>query len=523
MQRKFGMNEENTSRKLNKSQILTLLIASTGLFLILLIANLDEVKRWVDALNRVIAPVVIGLIIAYLANPFFRFFEKKAFWAVRPTGLRRVLSLLCAYLTLLVIICGLLLLIIPQLVDSIQNFAANFDNYLESVVSQANSLIMDINAGLPTKADGSPAIAYLRPDGIRQSVGNLMNSLLLAIKNNFTPDDLGMITNLLDRTTSILTNLIFGVFISIYLLASKELRYAQIMKFRRAYFSETFNRRLTRFCTIADRSFGGFLRGKILDSGIVACMVYVACLIFDIPYEILVAVIVGITDMIPVIGPFIGVIPTAIIILLTDPIKVVIFLISILVIQQIDGNIIAPKILGEHTGVSSLCVMIAILVMGDLMGFVGMLIGVPLFATIIEIVKLYLDKRLIEKGLPVETESYASETLAEPPIVPDETPSALRMMCEQLAAKTQSDNLTSFEELQLRSYALAKKHDLFSDTSDESISRFANEIAELFAQAQEEVNDSDPSDGTEHDNESSEINAQSDEINGKEDELHESL
>ncbi len=517
------MNEENTSRKLNKNQTLLLLAGVTVLFLVLLIANLDEVKRWVDALNRVLAPVLIGLIIAYLANPFFRFFERKAFLALRPTGLRRVLALLCAYLTLLVIIGGLLLLIIPQLVESIQNFAANFDNYLESVVNQANNLIMNINSGLPTKADGSPAISYLRPDGIRQSVGNLMNSLLLALKNNFTPESLGAITNLLGRTTSILTNLIFGIFISIYLLASKELRYAQIMKFRRAYFSETFNRRLTKFCTIADRSFGGFLRGKMLDSGIVACMVYVTCLIFDIPYEILVAVIVGVTDVIPVIGPFIGVIPTAIIILLTDPIKVVIFLISILVIQQIDGNIIAPKILGEHTGVSSLCVMIAILVMGDLMGFVGMLIGVPLFATIIEISKLYLDKRLAEKGLPVETEAHESEAPPEPTIVPDETPIALRTMCEQLAAQTQSDNLTSFEELQLRSYALAKKHDLFSDTSDESISRFADEIAELFAQAQEEANEYDAPDGMENCEVDPENTVQSVETDGKEDEIHESV
>ncbi len=517
------MNEENTSRKLTKKQSIALLIGSTVLFLILLISNLEEVKRWIDAINRVLAPVMIGLVIAYLANPFFRFFERKAFLALRPTGLRRVLSLLCAYLTLLVIIGGLLLLIIPQLVESIQNFAANFDGYLESVVSQANNLIMDINTGLPPKADGSPAIAYLHADGIRESVGNLMNSLLLALKNNFNPESLGMITSLLGRTTSILTNVTFGIFISIYLLSTKELRYAQIVKFRRAYLSETVNRRLTRFITIADQSFGGFLRGKILDSGIVGCMVYVVCLIFDIPYAILVAVIVGITDIIPVIGPFIGVIPTAIIILLTDPIKVVIFVISILVIQQIDGNIIAPKILGEHTGVSSLCVMIAILVMGDLMGLVGMLIGVPLFATVIEIVKLYLDKRLTEKGLPVKTESYAAEAPPEPALVPDETPSTLRNMCEQLAAKTQSDNLTSLEELQLRSYALAKKHDLFSDTSDESISRFAGEIAELFAQAQEEVNAAESEIDEIHSDESTENSKLTPETDGKENDGHESL
>jgi predicted PurR-regulated permease PerM len=180
------------------------------------------------------------------------------------------------------------------------------------------------------------------------------------------------------------------------LLINKEKRYAQIMRFRRAFLSDKVNTFITTVCTTADRSFGGFLRGKILDSSIVGVLVYCLISLVGVPYAILLAVIVAITDIVPVIGPFIGVIPSAVIVLLTDPGKVIPFLLCILLVQQIDGNILAPKILGENTGISSLCVIIAISTMGSLFGLIGMIIGVPLMAVIYDLVRkfVYSDKRL---------------------------------------------------------------------------------------------------------------------------------
>ena len=171
----------------------------------------------------------------------------------------------------------------------------------------------------------------------------------------------------------------------------------------------------------------------------------------DVPYALLISVIIGITDIVPVVGPWVGVIPSAVIIILTDPIKVIPFLLAILIVQQIDGNIIAPKILGENTGVSSLCVMIAITVMGAIWGLAGMVLGVPLFATIIELVNEFLNKRLEKKGLSTEIEDSMSE---------DNKKHKLRR--EKVSLSNGFGPLTKEEKTRLLSYSLTRKYDLYA-------------------------------------------------------------
>lgn len=457
------------------------LVGASVLLSILLIANLDVINHWLGILLRVLAPLLTGLVIAYLANPFFRLFEKKLLLRIAYPKLRRGLSLLLTYLLLAAIITGLLLLIIPQLIESIRNFIDNFDTYMSSVVEQANGVLHKLNQRLPAKENGDPFIAPLNKETILGKATELWNTLIETVRKNFRPENMGMVRDILQNTAKLLTDLIFGILISVFVLLSKEKCYAQVMRFRRAFLGDRVNQSITRFVGIADRSFGGFLRGKLLDSCIVGVLVYIACVIFRIPYEILVAVIVGITDIIPVIGPFIGVIPTAVIILLTDPLKVIVFLISILVIQQIDGNIIAPKILGENTGVSSLCVLISILVMGDLMGLVGMIIAVPLFATVIELSKLWLDKRLTAKGLSGDLDTYYAED-ALPDLTAEEekpteyTPPEASYTASVPVAEA-CGNLTEVEQLQLRTYALLKKHRPLSALSDEELISLAEQIS----------------------------------------------
>ena len=210
-----------------------------------------------------------------------------------------------------------------------------------------------------------------------------------------------------------------------------------------------------------------------------------------VPYEILIAVIIGITDVVPIVGPFIGVIPSAIIILLTDPSKVIPFLLCILIVQQIDGNIIAPKILGENTGVSSLCVIIAISVMGSLWGLVGMVIGVPLFATVLELTSEFLDKRLKKKGLSTDAESYYAYDIDPPP--KEEEGNLLQRMHRKKLLRLQQEsaggegNLTAFERFQLDSYALAQKYQVLSKKNDVIPEGFAEEENELAEAAQEQL------------------------------------
>lgn len=482
-----SMTNHPEQLRISKRTLIGVILYAILFFAILLISNLTAINKWLAGLLAVLNPVLIGLVLAYLANPFFRFFERKMLIHVSAPRVRRALALTLTYLVLLTIVAGLLLLIIPQLILSIHNFIKNFDSYLSSIITQINGVIDLLNQSLPAREDGSVAITHLDFATIQAQIKEFWTALSKEIQEYFKPENLGFIKNIFTQTTGILTNLVFAFFISLYLLASKEKRYAQIMKFRKAYFSESVNAKLTHMFTIADQSFGGFLRGKLLDSTIVGVLVYLCCLIFDIPYAVLVATVVGITDIIPIIGPFLGVIPTAVIILLTDPMKVIIFLICILVIQQIDGNIIAPKILGENTGVSSLCVLVSIIIMGDLWGLVGMLVGVPLFATVIELVKLYLDQRLREKGMPGHAQDFDAQDAAKEP---EKVRKKIRR--QKRLAPGGSGDLSPLEQIQLRTYALARKYRIFTDHSDEALNEFAAEAAAVFAAvaAEEEAKES---------------------------------
>lgn len=449
-------------------------------FLIIALSNLSAINSFLARLLDILAPVLLGLCIAYLINPLFRLFERRAFSRVRPVALRRALSLLLTYAVVLALIAGLILLIIPQLIDSVKTFSGNLNNHIDSLVDQLNSFIAWANGKLPSGTDGSAPLKPLDRAAVLEKFNGLLESLIQLLKNNMNSGSISHIISILSQTASVVTDIILAIFISLYILATKELRYAQVAKLRLAWIPEHVNRIITRVLTIADHSFGGFLRGKLLDSTIVGILVYLFCLIARIQNPLPIAVIVGITDIVPVIGPFIGVIPSAVIILLTDPIKVIFFLIAILVIQQIDGNIIAPKILGDNTGVSSLCVMIAIILMGSLWGLVGMIVGVPLFATILELLKIWIGRRLDQKGLPNETENYyARDALSATP----ESARGIRKKKRQAQPVPETDPqsgagpLSRTERLRLGTFSLAVQHGLFHALSDEALDAFAADEA----------------------------------------------
>jgi predicted PurR-regulated permease PerM len=202
-------------------------------------------------------------------------------------------------------------------------------------------------------------------------------------------------------------NLVIGLFIAFYLLASKEKRVAQFRKFRKAMLSEKTDTKVEDFIALTDRTFGGFIFGKILDSLVIGILTFVLLCIFEVsPYNMLIATFVGLTNVIPVFGPFIGAIPTFFVVLISNPGKAILFLVIILIVQQLDGNVIGPKILGDNTGISSLCVIIAIAICSAMWGVVGMIIGVPIFAVVIEMIKRMLEKRLAAKGEPTDTMAY---------------------------------------------------------------------------------------------------------------------
>ena len=417
------------------------------LALVFVIIKRDSYSSFIQQIFRILRPVIIGAVLAYLCNPIFRMFEGYVFQRVRSFSARRTLSLIGTYLVVALIFVILLMLIIPQLFASVLEFLDNYEALLASSMENINGFIAQINTSFGLQI---PAVdlAMLKQgvDWVLANVNieDLMNRVL-------SGNTILLLFEYIEDAFFVITDVIFGLFISLYLLSGKERIYAQIMRTRKALFNSRINERITRICTIADESFGGFLRGKMLDSTIVGVLVYIVISIMDVPYALLISVIIGITDIVPVVGPWVGVIPSAVIIILTDPIKVIPFLLAILIVQQIDGNIIAPKILGENTGVSSLCVMIAITVMGAVWGLAGMVLGVPLFATIIELVNEFLNKRLEKKGISTEIEDDMGEENKK-----------RKSPREKASLSNGFGPLTQEEKTRLLSYSLTRKYDLYT-------------------------------------------------------------
>lgn len=463
----------------NKKWMIFGLVYAIALLLVLVIANLNPINEWLGKALSIFRPVLIGLVLAYFCNPLFRLFERKLFFKVRPIKLRRVFSLIFTYAVVFLILIFFLLLLIPQLISSVANFIENYDVYMEKVVGYVNNIITSLNGSM---AENGSAIPYLNADEIKESISNFFASIdNETIMEWLQSVDLTYIGGLIQSIFAILTDVIFGFFISLYLLNTKEKRYAQIMRMRKALFSDAVNERITNICTITNKSFGGFFRGKLLDSFIIAILIYIAISLFGIEYPLLIATIIGITDIIPIIGPIIGVFPAGFIILLSQPEKLIPFILIVILVQQLDGNIISPKILGENTGVSSLCVIIAIATMGTLWGFVGMVMGVPLFATILELSDKFIEKRLKKKGRPSSADEYYPDDETDHKVSRRHHHSKLfkrykqkmlRLKQEQLADGGIGD-LTKFERFQLETYSIACKYNIFSDFSEESLAQFA--------------------------------------------------
>ena len=207
-------------------------------------------------------------------------------------------------------------------------------------------------------------------------------------------------------TLRTLFNLLISVIVCVYLLNGKELFKAQIKKIISATMTKEKSDDIFEFAYFANKTFGGFISGKLIDSLIIGILCFILMTIFNLPYTVLVSTIVGVTNFIPFFGPFIGAVPSALIICVASPIKALYFLILVFALQQFDGNILGPKILGGTTGLSSFWVMFAIIVGGGFFGFTGMVLGVPVFAVIYYYFSRYIKKRLARKQMPTETADY---------------------------------------------------------------------------------------------------------------------
>ncbi len=357
----------------------------------------NPVRTAMRGFADILSPVLIGAVIAYLCDPILTFFEYRLFRGLKWKGLRRGLSLL---FTVVVALGGLTLValaIIPQFYQSLVKFAGNIEGYILNLQNWLDGIL----DRLPFEINTDSLMGW-EPDT------SPLQGLLDKVAPLFTEGDLpGKLLRLVMGLFNTFKNLLLGMIIAFYILASKEKRIAQLRKARAALFSEKLDRRITEIVSLANNTFGGFIYGKLLDSLVIGILTFVMLAIFNVSeYNLLIAIIVGITNIIPVFGPFIGAIPSFFIVLVSSPSRAILFLVLILIIQQLDGNVIGPKILGDNTGISSLCVIVAISICSALWGVMGMLIGVPIFAVIIELIRRILEERLAARHAPTDTLAY---------------------------------------------------------------------------------------------------------------------
>lgn len=387
----------------NHQLINRLLLITGGFLLLLMIAFYREINAWLAVVIDIFSPVILGLIFAYLLNPIFRFLERRVFYRVYPSAARRAISLLLTYIAALLSIGLIVLLIVPQLVSTLMNFISNYHSYIDAAIGSVNGMIRNINNVIFSFFNIKNALGYIDASIVTTFLNNILEELTEAI-----PD----LTNKASLFLSGATDVIFAIFISIYLLTSKEKRYSQIMKFRNAIFSDKVNQRITKICTTANNLFGKFVEGRLLDSLIVGVLTYIVIYIFQIPHALLIACSIAVWNIIPTVGFLIGFVPAAVILLFTDATLIIPFTLIMFVIYQIDSNIISPRILGYNTGVTPLCVIIAICTMGTMFGLVGLVIAVPLFATLLDLADDLIHDRLQQKRMPDDTENYFAPDLS---------------------------------------------------------------------------------------------------------------
>ncbi len=380
-------------------------------------------QQFVSKLTSVLAPVVYGAVIAYLLTPVMNWIERvlHAVWQkVFPkkhlknaAGILRFFSILLAEAVAILLIYLLMSVLIPQLIDSVTMLINNAESYYYKVYNWADSLLDSENEVAVWIAD---FVTKYYSDGV-----TLLKEHILPWAQTTLGTLTGGIWSGIRGVINLATDLIVGIIVSIYLMTMKEKSLARCCKAVFAIFDERKARAVIRGTRQVDRIFSGFVRGKLLDSLIIGALCFIGGSILKLPYTPLVSVVVGVTNIIPFFGPFLGAIPSAFLILLVSPKQCLIFIIFIVVLQQFDGNILGPKILGDATGISSFWVIVAILVGGGFGGVLGMFLGVPIFACVQELVKYLLDRRLRRRNMPTEAYAYverARETASEPAFAP---------------------------------------------------------------------------------------------------------
>jgi len=368
------------------------------------IFHMNSIRSLLGRLYKIVTPLVYGAFIAYIINPLVKFMEKHLFFRVMKwrdikitDKKKKVVRMICVLVTVVLFflaIYGLMAMLIPQLFSSITNIIDSFPRYVDTIQNWLSNVLKN-NSDLEQYTN-----EFFDTVGTRAETW--MNQELMpqinALVRNFSSGLYGILT--------FLKNFLIGAMISIYMLYGKENFAARGKQFLYCVFKPEMANNTIRDLQFIDDMFGGYVLGEIIDSVIIGLFCYIGMSVLNMPFTLLISVIVGVTNVIPFFGPYMGAIPSAFLILLISPMQCLYFVIFIFILQQFDGNILKPKILGESTGLSGFMVIVAILIGGGFFGIFGMFIGVPTCAIICTIIRNQVFKRLRKKDLPTEVDYY---------------------------------------------------------------------------------------------------------------------
>lgn len=389
------------------------LVIAASLLTALILFRFKAIGGLLQQIVTILMPFIIGCVIAYLLAPIYNFLlrnleffllEKKV-----PEKLARSVAVGCAVFVSIVgaimLVSGLVALVVPGFASSLTGIVNSSQLYVNRASAWAQDFFKD-NPGIYDTVEfylttGSQELMDWVKDNILPGLNEISGSVSSGVGNVFG----AMLSGLL-AVMQVAKNVVIGFIVAVYLLLGKTEMIAHTKQLIYSVFKvETANRIVGQFRFI-HQVFGGFIRGKLLDSLVVGILCFVGTSLLKIPYAMLVSVIVGVTNIIPFFGPFIGAIPCAVLVLLNSPMKCVTFVIFVMAVQQFDGNILGPKILGDTTGLSSFWVLFSIILFGGLFGVVGMIIGVPVFAVLVSLFDSFVSGRLKKKGLSEDVEKY---------------------------------------------------------------------------------------------------------------------
>lgn len=406
---KFGRNGPSKLKLQFKRGMTYFLVIVACILVYFAMLRIEAISNTFSKILDILKPVLYGCLIAYFLNPIVRkvdqylvpALEKNMKNKEKAKNLSRSIGVAAAVVIMIAVVTALINMMIPELINSIRNLIFTLPSQINQLVKQVNNI----------KLDDSTMTSMLK---------NAMNEASTSLQNWIRTDLLNKVNELMTHLTVGLYTLVMemfhavvGVIVSVYILFGKEKFISQSKKATYAIFPAERANLLIHIAVKTNEIFGGFIIGKIIDSIIIGILCFVGTSILNMPYAMLVSVIVGVTNVIPFFGPYIGAIPSAILIALTNPVKGIYFLIFILLLQQFDGNILGPKILGNSTGLSAFWVIVSILLGGGLFGIVGMLFGVPTFAVIYYVIKLLLDNKLEKKELPTVSGCYNEESYVD--------------------------------------------------------------------------------------------------------------